>query len=70
MTCVADDGGGCGASITYLPRYSTSQDRIGPTVGAGLEWRFGRLRAAPEFRYTRLNRTGANQYSLLFGLSF
>ncbi len=70
VTCTADDGGGCGASITYLANYSTSQDRIGPTVGGGLEWRFGRLRAAPEFRYTHLNRTGANQYNLLFGLSF
>ncbi|MBN9658244.1 MAG: outer membrane beta-barrel protein [Acidobacteria bacterium] len=70
VTCVTGDGGSCGANITYLAGYSTSQDRIGPTFGGGLEWRFGRLRAAPEFRYTHLNRSGANQYSLLFGLSF
>ncbi|MGJ5815236.1 outer membrane beta-barrel protein [Paludibaculum fermentans] len=70
VTCTAEDGGHCGSSIAYTDRYSTSQDRVGPTFGGGLEWRFGRLRAAPEFRYTRLNRTGANQFNLLFGLSF
>jgi Outer membrane protein beta-barrel domain len=50
--------------------YSTSQDRLGPVFGAGIEWKYGRVRLAPEFRYTRLNRPGANQYSLLFGISF
>jgi hypothetical protein len=50
--------------------YTASQDRLGPLAGGGVEWKAGRLRLAPEFRYTRLNRPGANQYSLLFGITF
>ena len=55
---------------TVVNTYSTSQDRIGPTAGAGIEWKPGRIRIAPEFRYTHLNRPGANQFSVLLGVSF
>jgi len=50
--------------------YSTSQDRLGPTAGGGIELRYRRTRIAPEFRYTRLNRPGASQYGLLLGITF
>ena len=53
-----------------LNAYGTSQDRLGPVLGGGFEWKLGRIRLGPEFRYTHLNRPGANQYLLLFGVGF
>lgn len=50
--------------------YSTSQDRLGPVAGTGIEFRYRRVRIAPEFRYTHLNRPGAHQYGLLLGFTF
>jgi hypothetical protein len=50
--------------------YDSSQDRLGPAFGGGVEWKFGYLRVAPEFRYVHLNRPGANQFKLLLGISF
>lgn len=70
VSCTAADGRACGSTIGFTERYSTSQDRVGPTFGAGIEWRYGRIRFAPEIRYTRLNRPGSSQYTVLLGVTF
>jgi outer membrane protein W len=61
-------------SSVILPKYigqSTVQsNRWGVVGGAGVEFRLGKMRIAPEYRYTRLNNPGGNQSTLLVGFTF
>jgi hypothetical protein len=68
-TACSGDPGSC-ATVTFLPSYGTSIDRAGPAAGAGLEFKLGRLRLAPEARYVRLNKPQTNQVTVLFGVTF
>jgi hypothetical protein len=45
-------------------------NRIGATVGAGLEFPLGRIKIAPEFRFTRLSHPNGNMATLLDGFTF
>ncbi|WP_321474331.1 hypothetical protein [uncultured Paludibaculum sp.] len=50
--------------------YSGASGRGGYTGATGAEFRFHRLKIAPELRYTRVHRPASNQVSILVGLSF
>jgi hypothetical protein len=45
-------------------------NRRGPAAGVGLEFKYGRLRIAPEVRYTRLDRPNANEVTVMAGFTF
>jgi hypothetical protein len=64
-----NESGACAAALIQ-PRFEESLDRSGPVAGGGLEFRYWKLRLAPEVRYTRLNKPGMNQVTLLFGVTF
>jgi hypothetical protein len=51
-------------------KYENSRNRRGIVAGAGVEFKYGRAKIAPEFRYTRLNNLGTHQAAILFGLTF
>lgn len=51
-------------------RFQDSRTRPGGVLGAGVEFRRGRIKFAPEIRYTRLTRPGGNQVAVLFGIMF
>ena len=51
-------------------KWANSQNRRGIVAGAGVEFKCGRTKIAPEFRYTRLNNLGTHQAAILFGLTF
>ena len=64
-----NESGACAATL-IRPEFEESLDRAGPVAGGGLEFRYWKLRLAPEVRYTRLNKPGINQVTLLFGVTF
>jgi opacity protein-like surface antigen len=47
-----------------------SNNRSGPTVGAGLEFKYGKIKIAPELRYTRFGRPNTNNATLMVGFTF
>jgi len=63
------NGAGC-ASVSIPAPFEDSLNRAGPVAGAGVEFRRGRLRFAPEVRYTRLNKPSTNQVTILVGVTF
>jgi hypothetical protein len=58
------------AFVNSQSQYRGSVNRRGPAAGVGLEFKYGRLRIAPEVRYTRLTRPDANQVTVLAGFTF
>jgi len=52
----------------YTGLSKINSNRRGEVAGGGVEFRYGRLKIAPEVRYTRLSNPGANQVSVLAGL--
>ena len=48
----------------------SSRTRGGVVVGAGVEFRKGKIKIAPELRYTRLTEPVGNQVALLVGFTF
>ena len=51
-------------------QFKDSRTRPGGVLGAGVEFRRGRIKFSPEIRYTRLTRPGGNQVAVLFGITF
>ncbi|MCL4850451.1 MAG: outer membrane beta-barrel protein [Bryobacteraceae bacterium] len=51
-------------------QFSHSRNREGYVGATGAEFRLPHIRIAPEVRYTRLQNPGANQVSVLVGISF
>jgi opacity protein-like surface antigen len=66
-TCSA---AGIGSSVTSQNSYSSSVNRQGPAAGAGIEFKFGKVKISPEVRYTKLTRPNANEVTVLAGFTF
>ena len=56
--------------VAYPWKSVVNTNRIGATVGAGLEFRFGRIKIAPELRFTRVSHPNGNMADLLVGFTF
>jgi hypothetical protein len=50
--------------------YTSGVNRRGPAAGAGMEFKYGRVRIAPEVRYTKLTQPTANEATVLVGFTF
>jgi hypothetical protein len=50
--------------------YSGAVNRRGPSGGVGVEFRYHRIRLAPEVRYMHLDRPGSNEVTVLAGFTF
>jgi hypothetical protein len=50
--------------------FSFTQRTGGPTVGLGVEYKSGRLKFAPEVRYTHLSNPTANVLTVMLGVTF
>jgi len=57
-----------GEGTVHVAEAQTAVDRAGPQQV--VEFGLGKMRIAPEYRYTRLNRPGGNQSTLLVGFTF
>jgi Outer membrane protein beta-barrel domain len=56
-----------------IPQAGTStvkRNRRGDVAGGGVEFRYGKVKIAPEVRYTRLTNPGGNQTMLMVGFTF
>lgn len=51
-------------------RGSFSENSGGPTGGVGVEYRYGRVKFAPEVRYTHLSNPSANIVTVMVGVTF
>jgi len=66
----------CSGANTVYPdlghpnMFGDSRFRRGPTAGAGIEYRFGKVKIAPEIRYTRIDNPNTNQASVIVGFTF
>ncbi len=74
LTCYTS-GTLCNASSTYQglgtpSTFGYSGFRRGPSAGAGVEFRFGKVKIAPEIRYTRIDNPNTNQATAMVGFSF
>ena len=49
---------------------SFSQNTGGPTVGVGVEYKYRRVKLAPEVRYTHLSNPTANVVTVMVGVTF
>jgi hypothetical protein len=49
---------------------SFSQNTGGPTGGIGIEYKYGKVKFAPEVRFTRLSNPTANLLTVLLGVTF
>lgn len=58
------------SEITFPWKSLVNTNRIGATVGAGLEFRAGRIKISPELRWTRFYHPNANLAELLVGFNF
>jgi hypothetical protein len=56
--------------LGYPTSFGDSRFRRGPTAGAGVEYRFGKVKIAPEVRYNRIDNPNTNQVTVMFGLTF
>jgi opacity protein-like surface antigen len=74
VTCQPRPGESCtspdGIRLDSHSDYSESLNRRGLVAGGGVEFKYGRVTLAPEFRYTRLHNLGTNQATVLFGVRF
>jgi hypothetical protein len=50
--------------------YSGTVNRRGPAGGVGVEFKYHRIRIAPEVRYMHLNRPATNEVTVLVGFTF
>lgn len=74
----ADLTGSCSGPLCLLPTDQTASawksvvntNRIGATVAAGLEFSLGRIKIAPELRFTRVSHPNGNMVDLLVGFTF
>ena len=74
LTCYTS-GSLCNASTKYQglgspSTYGDSRFRRGPSAGAGVEFRFGKVKIAPEIRYIRIDNPNTNQATVMVGFSF
>lgn len=73
-TCLgtADACNASGLSSFFQPQssYSSSVNRRGPAAGIGVEFKYGRLKIAPEVRYTKLTRPNVNEITVMAGFTF
>jgi hypothetical protein len=53
-----------------LGRNSFSDNNGGPTGGVGVEYRYGRIKFAPEVRYTHLSNPTTNLVTVMIGVTF
>lgn len=53
-----------------VEKFEYSLNRRGLIAGGGVEVGWGRVKIAPEFRYTRLQNLATNQASILVGVTF
>jgi len=51
-------------------RGSFSENSGGPTGGVGVEYRYGRVKIAPEVRYTHLSNPTSNLVTVMVGVTF
>ena len=74
LTCL-ESAASCraGNPLLVLDRARTYHDprfRRGPVAGAGLEFKFWKIKIAPEIRYSRLDNPNTNQATVLAGFTF
>jgi hypothetical protein len=55
---------------TFESHYSFTENTGGPTAGVGVEYRYGRVKFAPEVRFTRLSQPTANILTVMVGVTF
>jgi hypothetical protein len=53
-----------------LGHTSSSNTPSGPTAGIGVEFKYGRMKIAPEVRYTHFSNPTANNATVMFGVTF
>ncbi len=74
FTCLAGPDAcsavGIGSYSTSNGRYSSSVNRRGAAAGVGMEFKYRKVRIAPEVRYTKLTRPNANEVTVLAGFTF
>ena len=61
---------GLGTYLHSPMSYTSSVNRRGPVAGLGVEFKYRRLKIAPEVRYSRLTRPTANDVTVLVGFTF
>jgi hypothetical protein len=59
-----------GASYNTTSRYSSSQNTFGPTAGAGVEFKVGKFKLAPEVRYTHMDNPRRNLVTVMVGFTY
>ena len=59
-----------GLSFQAQSTYNGAVVRRGPAAGVGVEFKYHRIRIAPEIRYTRLDRPFLNEVTVLAGFTF
>lgn len=74
LTCLGTSDA-CNASDLkpYFHTQTTStgsNNRGGPTAGGGVEFKYGKVKIAPELRYTRFGRPNSNNATLMVGFTF
>ena len=70
FTATCEGGSGACTALLFRPSIADSLNRTGPVAGAGLGIPFHKVELSPEVRYTRLNKPGTNQVTVLFGVTF
>lgn len=72
QTCLGtSDACGAAGVVSYSQYgYTSGVNRRGPAVGVGVEFKYRRVRIAPEVRYTKLTRPNANEATVLVGFTF
>jgi hypothetical protein len=60
----------CTPFIYTLGPHSFSENSGGPTGGGGVEYRYGRVKFAPEVRYTHLSNPTTNLVTVMVGVTF
>ena len=73
QSCVSSDSACQASTPVYVQgtfRGSFSGNSRGPTGGVGVEYRYGKIKIAPEVRYTHLSNPTANLVTVMVGLTF
>ena len=58
------------ASLNAPANSTQSRNRGGPTAGIGVELKYGKVKIAPEMRYTRFGNPNGNNATLMVGFTF
>ena len=59
-----------GFLVSSSRSYQSSSNRGGPTGGIGVEFKFGKIKFAPEVRYTHMKNPTSSQVTVLGGFTF